>query len=457
MITRIGFLCLIVCGATARSDRFASCAEAAPAQVERADDAAAAPVSSRSQGGEKRRGESGDGSGSGGIKVSWELIAGSQPERICASVSGIERAVLTLLESSRISDDLWGSFFAVYVVNESKLDVDVKDIPRLWGTYAVKGQVMRFEPRFPPMAGVRYRAVFDATRFRTVAKELSPSLEIMPPKSSELPQTADFFRARVTAATTRITAVYPSGDRLPENLLRFYIHFSAPMPRDEAYRHLRLIDLATGKPVHSPFLELQEELWSPDGKRFTLLIDPGRIKRGLKPREMFGPVLEAGKSYRLIVDRQWTDAQGNVLASGFQREFRAGPPDETMPDPTKWMIRSPRAGGREALDVSFFEQLDSALAERLISVVDSAQKQVSGRTSVSERETVWRFIPEAPWRPGEYRLAIGTELEDITGNSVASPFEVDMTTPITKRVAAKRVFLPFSIEHEPGSAVKSTN
>ena len=82
------------------------------------------------------------------------------------------------------------------------------------------------------------------------------------------------------------------------------------MSRGEAYRHLTLMDISTKKPVHAPFLELEEELWSPDGKRFTLLVDPGRIKRGLKPREMFGPVLEAGKSYELIVDREWTDVAG---------------------------------------------------------------------------------------------------------------------------------------------------
>ena len=43
--------------------------------------------------------------------------------------------------------------------------------------------------------------------------------------------------------------------------------------------------------------------------RFTLLFDPGRIKRGLKPAQRrVGPVLEEGKSYTLVIDRGWTDA-----------------------------------------------------------------------------------------------------------------------------------------------------
>ena len=112
---------------------------------------------------------------------------------------------------------------------------------------------------------------------------------------------------------TVVESVYPSAEILPENLLRFYLQFSAPMSRGEAYTHIRLLD-AAGRAVADPFLELNEELWSGDGRRFTLLFDPGRIKRGLKPREEVGPVLEAGKSYTLVIDRQWPDAQGNPLA-----------------------------------------------------------------------------------------------------------------------------------------------
>ncbi|MCL6608417.1 MAG: hypothetical protein K6T74_10025, partial [Geminicoccaceae bacterium] len=93
---------------------------------------------------------------------------------------------------------------------------------------------------------------------------------------------------------------YPTSDQLPENQLRFYIHFSAPMSRGEAYARIRLLDSA-GKPIDAAFLELGEELWDPSGKRFTLLIDPGRIKRGLRPREDLGPVLEAGSALGFLV------------------------------------------------------------------------------------------------------------------------------------------------------------
>ena len=73
---------------------------------------------------------------------------------------------------------------------------------------------------------------------------------------------------------------------------------------------------AAAKEVDLPFLELEQELWDSSGKRFTLFFDPGRIKRGLKPREEVGPALEEGKSYTFVVDRAWHDAQGDSLKDG---------------------------------------------------------------------------------------------------------------------------------------------
>ena len=70
-------------------------------------------------------------------------------------------------------------------------------------------------------------------------------------------------------------------------------------------------------------------------------------------------------------------------------------------------------------------------------------REVAGAVSITEAETVWRFVPRDPWRDGTYRLVVGSELEDVAGNSVAAPFEVDLTTPITKRVASDRVEVPF--------------
>ena len=244
---------------------------------------------------------------------------------------------------------------------------------------------------------------------------------------------------------TVVESVYPSAEVLPENLLRFYLHFSAPMSRGEAYTHIRLLD-AAGRAVADPFLELNEELWSGDGRRFTLLFDPGRIKRGLKPREEVGPVLEAGKSYTLVIDRHWPDAQGNPLAGEFRKSFRAGPPDQESPSPRDWKIQAPAAGTRHPLEVEFSEPLDSALARRLIVVRDGQNRIVQGVVSLERAESLWRFTPDAAWTAGAYSLDVGTDLEDLAGNAVGRPFEVDLAGPISARVKTESISRPFRIE-----------
>ncbi len=306
------------------------------------------------------------------------------------------------------------------------------------------GDVIRFVPRFPLEPGLHYRAELDLIRLDEIAKTVRNPTE---PVSVSL--TADFSPPkRAPQPPAKVTHVYPSRAVLPENLLRFYIHFSAPMSRGEAYQRIRLLD-ATGKPVDAPFLELDEELWSRDGMRFTLLFDPGRVKRGLKPREEAGPVLAAGKSYELVIDGGWPDAEGNPLAGTFHKPFRTAPADGTSPDPKIWEIRPPAAGSREPLEVRFPESLDRAMLDRLVVVQDAAGNAVAGQVSVTGEETRWQFTPSHPWRASDYRLVIGTELEDPSGNSVARPFEVDVVGPISPRVTTETVVRPFRIGPRP--------
>ena len=97
----------------------------------------------------------------------------------------------------------------------------------------------------------------------------------------------------------------------------------------------------------------------------------------------------------------------------------------------------------DRLEVRFPESLDRALLESLIWVENAEAKVVTGQISVVATETRWRFTPASPWQKGDYRLVVGSELEDLAGNSVARPFEVDAAGPISKRVTTKTVELPF--------------
>jgi len=374
----------------------------------------------------------------------WKFPA-SDPTKAAVEVVGAAPAALQALSRPEMTLDRWTLILHIRVLSAGQPPRD--DNPPLWGSYRVAGNIIRFEPRFRLEPGMRYRAAFDLEQLHAVARVLIPSQGADSGASrSPTKLIAEYSPpARPAHSTTQVAHVFPTPKLLPENLLRFYICFSAPMSRGEAYRRITLVNETTGKPVDAPFLELDEELWTNDGTRFTLLIDPGRIKRGLKPREEVGPVLEAGRSYSLVIDRDWPDAAGNPLKAGFRKTFRVGPPDDRSPDPKTWTVRPPQANSRDHLEVRFPEPLDRALVERLIAVHDAAGQVVQGEVSAAQDETVWRFTPRSRWQTGNYFLTVGTELEDVAGNSVARPFEVDVAGPISKTVSAKTVALPFGI------------
>jgi hypothetical protein len=282
------------------------------------------------------------------------------------------------------------------------------------GTYQVVGETVRFIPRYPLMRGRSYVARFDPGR--------------LPVPASSTPIEMNFTLAKpAVGIPTGVVAVYPTAGLLPENQLKFYLHFSAPMARGEAYRRVHLLD-SEGREVERPFLELGEELWDAGMTRLTLLFDPGRIKRGLKPREEEGPILQDGKSYTFVIDSAWLDAAGQPLAAAYRKTFRAGPPDETQPDVSRWKIETPPAGAREPLVVRFPEPLDHAMLGHAIEV-RLGDAAVSGIVTIGDDQRSWRFVPDRAWADGVVTLQVDPELEDLAGNSLARPFEVDATGP----------------------------
>jgi hypothetical protein len=330
--------------------------------------------------------------------------------------------------------DEWSALFSVTTVSAEERSA-AASLPPLLGTYRVEGAVLVFQPRFPLEPGMTYRARFDPARLPTTSAALR-----------QLPATvAEFTLPRKTAApTTRVAAVYPTGDVLPENLLKFYLHFSAPMSRGMAYEHIRLLD-GSGKRVAYPFVELAQELWDPTGQRLTILFDPGRIKTGLKPREELGPILHPGVTYTLVIDRGWLDAAGQPLVADHRKTFRAGPTDSQPPDTATWKIDAPSAGTRDPLVLTFPEPLDSAMLGRVVGVLGGDGKPLPGDVAVDAGETRWRFTPDAPWPAGAYRISVDKDLEDLAGNSIGRPFEVDVFEKVERKPVAETVLLPFRV------------
>jgi len=84
------------------------------------------------------------------------------------------------------------------------------------------------------------------------------------------------------------------------------------------------------------------------------------------------------------------------------------------------------------------------MLHRSIIVVDAAGAPVEGRIEIALQETLWSFIPAGPWKPGAHSLQVDTVLEDMAGNSIDRPFEVDVVRPVEKSIGAKVLRLPFT-------------
>jgi hypothetical protein len=317
---------------------------------------------------------------------------------------------------------------ALYLVTEKGIQP-----PAMAGKYEVVGQALRFTPRFALRPGSTYRAHF------------FPPPPPGPQASPALIKREISIPALPPREPTKVTAVYPSGDVLPENQLRFYLHFSAPVRQGEVYSRVKLLG-PDGKHDQRAFLEIGEELWDTTGTRLTLLFDPGRQKRGLLPREEFGPVLVSGKKYTLVIDKNWPDADGRPLAADFKKQFTAGAMIEERLDAKTWKVAAPKAGTRDPLVLRFPHALDRALLEWTIDVKNAAGKAIGGEVTVADQERRWDLVPDAAWQAGEYTLVIDTRLEDSAGNNLARPFEVDVFDKVDRTAEPEHVRLSVRIE-----------
>lgn len=313
-------------------------------------------------------------------------------------IQGLSKAVLTT--------EQWQEILRVQVAGSAG--------PGVAGTYKAESGVIRFTPMFGFDSGRQFVVTFNATRIPGVdRRELWRQ-----PRLQRIMAVAGAAANR----TTVVTQVYPRAPQLPENMLRFYIEFSAPMGRGSPLEHIRLVEDG-GKEVVDPFLPVDADLWNPERTRFTLFFDPGRVKRGIKPNRDLGRALVSGKRYALIISDRWLDGRGQPLKEEYRHTFTAGPADETPLNTSAWKIHPPPAYRRDPVTVTFPKPLDRGLLFRALGV-RRAGADVKGDVRIERNETRWEFRPAEPWAAGNYTLLVLTLLEDPSGNRIGRAFEV---------------------------------
>jgi hypothetical protein len=339
-------------------------------------------------------------------------------------VTGLSSGELAQLRSAVRTDEEWRALLVAKVAGT--------DVPIL-GRYEATGTALDFRPSFPLDPGRAYAVRFDPAR-------------LPDPRDAPVVQKTLALAAPERTPSTVVSAIYPASNTWPENLLRFYVHFSAPMSRESALGFVRLVD-ETGREVPDALLELDVDFWSPDHTRYTVFFDPGRVKRGLRPNLELGRALKAGRRYAIEVQPGWRDAQGQPLKAASRHEFLAGPPVEQALALGDWRIQPPPAATRDPLTVTFPWMLDNALLQRAVGVARRGETApLAGEIRVEPGETRWRFVPSQPWQPGAHDLVVLTLLEDPSGNKVGRAFEeVRMFVPPRTEPVPERLTLPFEI------------
>jgi hypothetical protein len=342
------------------------------------------------------------------LAVACAAPAGDPVELVLAGERRIEARGLPEVTEP---EDGWSALFNLSVASAHR-----RGGPAVIGRYELDAGTLVFVPRYALEPELEYTVVLRRSLLPgAVGDEL------------DLVQSVAFPRAQAASAPV-VTALYPTARPLPSNVLKFYVLFSRPMARGFAYTHTRVLD-ASGAQVERPFLELNEELWNPAGTRLTLLVDPGRIKRGLLLHEQMGPVLEPERGYTLLIAAGWPGADGAVLAADRRVDFTTSAADLEQPDPRRWQLGPPVAASRNPLTVTLDEPLDHALLQRMIRVVRMDGVVLAGEVSIHANETRWSFVPRDPWAAAPHELAIDSDLEDLAGNSVGRPFEDRLVEP----------------------------
>nr|WP_295931772.1 Ig-like domain-containing protein [uncultured Dyadobacter sp.] len=292
----------------------------------------------------------------------------------------------------------------------------------IFGSYADAGQDVRFTPLLPFTPGLRYNL--------WIRGKQSDTFEIPAPDSADAPV---------------VTAIYPSGDTLPENLLKIHLYFSLPMREGQSGKYVSLIK-NNRDTVDAAFLDLQPELWNPERTMLTLWLDPGRIKRDLQPNQRMGAPMRAGTRYKIAVSGDWESAEGIKLSSPAEHTFVTAPKDSLSPVPSHWQILVPQAGTRGMLTVRFGKPLDYSLLQEVFIILDASGEAIRGKWQVRQGETQCTFEPHQNWKPGQYRLQIENRLEDLAGNNITRPFDRDVTRGKPAHADQPFTIIPFRVK-----------
>ncbi len=222
------------------------------------------------------------------------------------------------------------------------------------------------------------------------------------------------------SAPAKLLARYPQTDSVPENLLMLQFRFDAPMrPDPDVWTRFR-IRADTPGATDIPYAWRQRCYWLDSDRVLQLMIHPGRVKSGI---DYGGPLLFAGRSYRIDIDSGLVDLKGNTLGVQAEQRLVAGIEDHRIPAVTG-VPKLLRAGSADPVRLSFSERMDYSGLLDGIRLLDAGGRDVDAGLELSPDGRTCELRPVERWQTGVYRLELSAEIRDLGANTLRRPFEV---------------------------------
>jgi hypothetical protein len=221
----------------------------------------------------------------------------------------------------------------------------------------------------------------------------------------------------MSPSQTAVVEVFPAG-AVPANLLRWHLVFDR-LANDVGAEAIALLD-RSGQPVRDAFVDLPEGLWDATGTRLTLLLHPGRIKRGLRSSTRFGGALAQGGDMCLQIDLDRLLDAGLGVAT---HRFVVSTAETRAVDPSLWRLGTVETGSLAPVAIGFDRAMDHFGVQEGLVIVGADGRAVQGEVAPAPDGRSALFHPSQPWAAGRHRLMASRDLEDVAGNRVDAAFE----------------------------------
>lgn len=319
-----------------------------------------------------------------------------------------------------ISSEEGKKILAVFMVKDNKAAAI-----NLIGNYHIDNTVLRFTPQH----NLGYGLEFEVQHYKD--KDTLRKRFIIPPSAEpEVP-------------LAEVIKFFPAADKIPANILTFYISFSQSMADDiSAHQYIRILN---SKGEEKPLAWRQRSYWLNDNKILVMMIHPGRVKRGIDYKPELGEIFTVGMEYSLVVTTMIKDRFQRPLSKEYSKKFTVIDKDREIPAINFSSLSSPLANTLDPLQITFSEGMDyGSVTQRMkiFNVADSAL--VEGEFVFTDHDSVWKFIPKQSWKKKtEYEILFDKKISDFAGNCLHRLFEItDLNQLNEENIPIKWSFTP---------------